>query len=67
MAENLSEGLKRELKRNREILKYYEEIPEGIFGATMIKQDIEYAEQAMLEGNVVNMITAFKRLEENKE
>ncbi len=63
---NLLEGLKKELNRNREILKMYEEIPEGAFGATMIKQSIERAERAITDGDTISMIQAYKELENTK-
>ena len=65
--ENLMGGLLRELNRNRELLKGYEEIgPAGLFGATMIKQSIANGEKAIAEGDVVKMIEAFKDLEESQ-
>lgn len=63
---NLIEGLQKELQRNREILKIYEEIPQGAFGATMIKMAIDKAEKAMAEGDAVEMLKCYKELQETE-
>lgn len=65
MSENLMEGLINELNRVRELLKDYEEIgPAGIFGATMLKQDIKKAEKAISSGDVIQMLLAYNSLKE---
>lgn len=61
---NLMEGLINEMNRCRELLKEYEKIPEGVFGAAMIKQDIKNAEEAITENDVVKMLTAYQALKE---
>lgn len=61
---NLMEGLINEMNRCRELLKEYEAIPEGVFGAAMIKQDIKNAEEAITENDVVKMLTAYQALKE---
>ena len=63
---NLIEGLQKELKRNRELLKMYEEIPQGIFGATIIRQSIKKAESAMANGDTVEMLRCFKDLQKSQ-
>ena len=63
---NLIEGLQEELDRNRELLKMYEEIPAGAFGATMIRQSIKRAETAMANGDTIEMIRCFKELQETE-
>ncbi len=60
---NLIEGLNQELIRARELLKIYEGIPTGGFGAAVIRQTIEHAENSMVEGDTVEMIKAYKALE----
>jgi len=67
MEENLIEGLQREIKRNKMILGYYEEIPEGAFGASMIKMTISRGEKALVSDDVVEMLRAFRDLEHTKE
>ncbi len=63
---NMIEGLNIELTRNREVLKCYEEIPQEVFGATMIRQAIKNAEDAILDMDTVAMIRAFQELKETK-
>jgi hypothetical protein len=56
-----------ELKRNRELLKVYIDLPNGvgIFGATMISNDIDTAEKALAEGDVVAILQAYEKLKGN--
>lgn len=61
---NLMEGLLKELDRVKEIKKQYDSIPEGIFGAAMIKLAIVRAEKSIIEGDVVAMITSCRELQE---
>ncbi len=63
---NLIEGLLAELNRNREILKLYESIPEGVIGTIMIKRSIAAAEHAMSEGDTVGMMRAYDDLKSTK-
>ena len=64
---NLIEGLQEELKRNRELVKHYEEIgPAGIFGKTFIQRDIDLAEKAIATGDTVEMVRMYATLKENK-
>ena len=64
--ENLADGLKKELKRNRELIVMYMSIPTGGFGASMIRQDIQAADKAILDGDVVAMLRAYNKLKENE-
>lgn len=68
MGENLAEGLIRELNRNREVLAIYEELPGGVgaFGAAMIRAEIAAGEKALGSGDVVEMVRAFKILQETE-
>ena len=61
--ENLIEGLQSQMNRCREVLKIYEEIPQGVFGATMIKQAIAAAEIAIAGDDVTEMLKCYKGLE----
>ncbi len=63
---NLIEGLNQQLVRNRELLKAYEEIPTGAFGAVMIRKYIDVAEKAIADGDTVAMMRAYKALESTK-
>lgn len=63
---NLIEGLQEELKRNRELLQLYREIPTGQFGAAMIEKAINDAERALAEGDTVKMMQCYKELKESQ-
>ena len=63
---NLIEDLMQELNRNKELLGMYEKIPQGVFGATMIKADIKKAEKAIVEGDTVKMLSSFISLKDNE-
>ena len=65
-SENLMEGLEEELERAKKLLKMYNSIQTGRFGAIMIKRSIEHAESSIRSGDTVEMIKAYgmlKRLE----
>ena len=53
---NLIEGLQEKMNRSRELLKCYEEIPTGGFGAMMIRQDIATTERAISNGDTIEMV-----------
>jgi len=60
---NLVQGMLEELARARELLKVYEDIPTGAFGAAVIRAAIKDAEQSMAVQDLPDMIRAFKALE----
>lgn len=62
--ENLMDGLLKEMNRAREVKKMYDEIPQGIFGATVIQQSIMRAEKAISSGDLVQMLAAYSELKE---
>lgn len=62
--ENLMDDLLYEMNRAREVLTHYEAIPEGVFGAMMIKANIKAAENSIKEGDVVAMLVCYKDLKE---
>ena len=61
---NIIEGIYEQLKRCREVLKWYESVPEGRFGAAMIKKTIAEAESAISHGDTVEMIRQYQALKE---
>jgi hypothetical protein len=61
-SENLMDGLFKEMNRCRELKKLYDEIPQGKFGSVMIQQDINFAEQAIKENDVIKMLQAYNTL-----
>lgn len=66
MNESLGEALPRECARVRNILGIYRSLPNnaGAFGAAMIEQELAAADKAMISGDVVAMIAAYKVLKE---
>ncbi len=64
---NLIEALKQEIQRNIELKKEYEAIgSSGSFGATMIQRDIDAANKAIAEGNVVEELRIYETLKNNE-
>ena len=67
MTMTLADALPKEMARVREVLGHYKEIgPAGMFGAAMIEQDLRTADAAVMSGNVVAMMRAYKTLQEIK-
>ena len=63
--ETLADALPKEMSRVREVLGYYKEIgPAGMFGAACIEHDLRTADQAVMSGDVVAMLMAYKALQE---
>jgi hypothetical protein len=64
---NLMEALKRELERNRELAKQYEEIGvPGQIGLMFIKADIQEAEKMIEEQDAVGMLRIYAKMKANK-
>ena len=64
---SLGESLRKEMKRNRELLVEYTKIGGlGIIGATMLQADLDRAEKAIASGDCVAMIQVWEKLKENK-
>jgi len=59
---NLIDGLNQELKRAKELLEQYNDIPTGAFGATVINNAIEFAEICMQENDPIELIMAYEAL-----
>jgi hypothetical protein len=57
-----------ELKRNRELLDVYRGLPDGVgaFGAAIINQDINMAEKALAEGDVIAILQSYEKLKGNE-
>jgi hypothetical protein len=65
--ETLGDAFPKEIARNRELLKQYQEIgPSGIFGYTMILRDVEAAEKAWAEQDTVAMVRLYPILKEHE-
>ncbi len=64
---NLIEGLQEEMDRNRELLQDYKDIgPSGLFGAGTIQDKIKATERAIANGDTVEMLRCFKRLQDSQ-
>jgi len=60
---SLGEELPKEMARVRTVLGHYKEIGSaGIFGAMMIEQALQRADQAAISGDVVAMIRCYEEL-----
>jgi len=63
--QTLGDALPAEMARVRTILGYYKEIgPAGSFGAAMIEQNLRFADDAVMGGDIVEMARAYKALKE---
>ena len=62
--ENLAEALPKEQQRVREMLPLYDAIPTGVFAATMMRQSLARAEQAVVSGDVIAILAAYIDLKE---
>lgn len=60
--ETLADALLNEQQRVRELLPLYDAIPTGIFAATMMRQSLARAEQAVASGDGVAMLAAYEDL-----
>jgi len=62
---DLIQGLLEEISRNKMLWNEYKKIPGGAFGAAFILKDIEDAEKAIAEGDVIAMVSVLKALQEH--
>lgn len=59
----IGDALPLELTRVREVLNVYRELgPPGAFGALMIEVALQRADQAMIHGDIVEMLTVYEEL-----
>jgi hypothetical protein len=62
--ETLGEALPKEMARVRQVLTIYIEIgPAGRIGAHLIEQSLQTADKAVIEGDIVGMVRAYKDLQ----
>ncbi len=67
MSESLGEALPREQARCRELLGEYKSVGRpGAFAAAMLEQALAKADQAIVNGDLVGMIQAYKELKDFK-
>lgn len=58
----LAEALPLEQARVRELVKVYDEIPTGVFGAMVLRQVLSRAEQAIAAHDTVAMLRSYEQL-----
>ncbi len=59
---NLAEAFPVEQRRVRKLVAIYDTIPNGAFGAAMLRQALTRAEQAAASGDVVAMLRSYQEL-----
>jgi hydrogenase maturation factor len=65
MGASLAEALPKEIERCQELLEEYVEIGgPGRFACVMLKQEIKEAVDAQASGDVVQMVVAYKKLQD---
>lgn len=65
---NLAEGLLEEINRNINLVVIYSSVgAAGVFALSMIRQDINLALKAIIEGDVIAMMQAFEKLKNNTD
>lgn len=64
---SLMSALIKEIDRNEALIKEYERLPDGSgqIGAALMRHDIDTAKKAMGDGDVVEMLLAYKALKGN--
>jgi hypothetical protein len=67
MGENLMSATIAEMNRVRKLITEYERLPDnaGFFGASIMKVTIKNAEKAISDGDVVELLVAYKQLQEH--
>ena len=61
--QTLADALPQEMARVREVLGHYKEIgPAGTFAATFIERDLRAADEAVMAGDVVQMLRSLETL-----
>lgn len=60
--QTFADAFQREQERVRELVKIYDEIPTGAFGAAMLRQALSRAEQAAMSGDVIAMLRSYEEL-----
>lgn len=59
---SLGSALPREMTRVRDLLRFYDAIPTGVFAASMMRNDLDRAARSLAQGDVVAMIKAYEAL-----
>ena len=64
--DTLGDALPREIERVQELIKEYESVPNGNIAASLMKADIKRANEAMISGDIVGMVSAYSALKDYK-
>jgi len=66
MEKNLMDGLLSEIERVQQLLKQYEELPNGsgVFGSLIMRQKIKMAKDSISSSDVVNMLVQYQSLKD---
>lgn len=62
MSKTLGEALSEEMFRVRDLLPYYDQIPAGVFAATMMRHSLDSAQRSLAEGDVAAMAKCHEEL-----
>lgn len=65
-SQNLMDGLFEEMNRVRDIIKEYDSLPNGagFIGSSLMKIDIQNAERAISNNDVIQMLKAYESLKD---
>lgn len=68
MSTTVGEDILVELKRNRELVSVYLGLPDGAgqIGAALINADIDAAEKALAENDIVAILQSYEKLKGNE-
>jgi hypothetical protein len=61
---NIIEGIHEQCDRVRKIIAIYDTVPMGHIAATMMRESIKQAEDAISSGDTIKMISTFKNLQQ---
>lgn len=62
--ETLADALPKEIERVSEMIAEYEAAPMGFIAAGLMRADIQRAHKAMMENDIIEMISAYNDLKE---
>lgn len=64
MGKTLGEAFPEEMTRVRELVRLYDEIPAGVFAATLMRNALARAEKAQAAGDVAEMCRVYVELQD---
>lgn len=60
--QTLADAFPREQERVRNLVKVYDQIPAGAFGAAMLRQALSRAEKAAISGDITAILSSYEEL-----